>query len=200
MIIQPLFPKPIGFVEIDKDFTKKVLSIYTKDKDAVQNRGFNFSSREKYVLENKELNDIKTELEIKTNKYFQKVFEPSSDVSLYITQSWLNWTENEQEHHTHTHTNSFISGVYYISTSDDDKIRFEEETWGPFDVPTNKFNMYNSKSWMYPVKENMLILFPSFLTHRVDKLTKKHTRISLAFNTFFKGTLGDYDNATELKL
>ena len=199
MIIEPLFPKPIGFLDIDETFSKELISIYSKD-NAVQNSGLNFSSSEKYILEDKKLKKIKKELENKTNEYFQQVFAPSSDVSLYITQSWLNWTEKNEHHHMHSHANSFISGVYYIDTVEDDKISFYEETWGQFNVPTNNFNFYNSTSWWYPAKKNMLILFPSTLVHGVDPITTNHTRISLAFNTFFKGTLGVYENATELKL
>jgi hypothetical protein len=43
-------------------------------------------------------------------------------------------------------------------------------------------------------------MFPSSTTHQVDVKKGKNTRISLAFNTFIKGTLGDNFSLTELKL
>ena len=53
----------------------------------------------------------------------------------------------------------------------------------------------------YAIKNNYLILFPSWLTHSV-KPNKEATidRISLAFNTFVKGNLGKRENLNHLIL
>lgn len=51
-----------------------------------------------------------------------------------------------------------------------------------------------------PVKEGMIIIFPSNLKHSVDKVKEDKTRISLSFNSFVKGSLGDKENLTEVKL
>jgi len=43
-------------------------------------------------------------------------------------------------------------------------------------------------------------MFPSPTTHQVDVKKGKNTRISLAFNTFYKGTIGSNSSLTELIL
>ena len=56
-------------------------------------------------------------------------------------------------------------------------------------------------SWSFPVKSNELFLFPSWMEHQVDaneKATKN--RISLAFNVYVKGTVGNMHELNELIL
>ena len=43
-------------------------------------------------------------------------------------------------------------------------------------------------------------MFPSHMTHLVEKKHGKNTRVSLSFNVFLKGDLGNKDNLTQLKL
>jgi ectoine hydroxylase-related dioxygenase (phytanoyl-CoA dioxygenase family) len=45
-----------------------------------------------------------------------------------------------------------------------------------------------------------LILFPSHLLHSVDTVTTDETRISLSFNVFFKGELGNEENLNLLNI
>ncbi len=68
------------------------------------------------------------------------------------------------------------------------------------EVNSDKYNFYNSSSWWFPVEIGQLIMFPSSTTHQVDNKKGSNTRISLAFNTFYKGSLGVNRELTELKL
>ena len=57
--------------------------------------------------------------------YFNKVLSITDEVTPYITQSWLNYTETKQFHHRHEHPNSIVSGVFYINCHEEfDKIKF----------------------------------------------------------------------------
>ena len=58
--------------------------------------------------------------------------------------------------------------------------------------------MMNSDSWWFNVKSGKIIIFPSSLTHHVDNVIADDTRISIAFNSFIKGILGDNKSLTEL--
>ena len=62
------------------------------------------------------------------------------------------------------------------------------------------FNIWNSQSWWFSIKTGDIILFPSSLTHMVETKEGTNTRISLAFNVFIKGTIGDNKLLTELIL
>jgi hypothetical protein len=62
---------------------------------------------------------------------------------------------------------------------------------------------FNSQTWSYGVETGDIVLFPSQLVHNVEQV-KEHTdrtqRVSLSFNTFLKGRLGDGYNLGELLL
>jgi ectoine hydroxylase-related dioxygenase (phytanoyl-CoA dioxygenase family) len=49
-------------------------------------------------------------------------------------------------------------------------------------------------------KTNDVLLFSSRLTHMVEQNVSQQQRHSIAFNTYVKGTLGNYRAVTELKL
>ena len=73
---------------------------------------------------------------------------------------------------------------------------------GPWPLQLNikKFNVFNARSWWYTVQSGDLVLFPSSLIHGVDVKEGDNTRISLAFNVFLKGHVGNPKNLTELIL
>jgi uncharacterized protein (TIGR02466 family) len=99
-----------------------------------------------------------------------------------LTESWFNFSKTNGFQFDHTHAGSRISGVYYYQTSNSDgNIRFQNPN--PFvhfrgfpadDIP--------SESISYKSKNGRLILFPSWLTHRVNKNLTTIERISISFN------------------
>ena len=105
----------------------------------------------------------------------------------------------------HNHANSYVSGVFYVAADDKvDNIIFHKPGAGPqrIKLEGTKYNTFNSYTWWYTVKTGDLILFPSHLTHGVDMKKKEETdtRIALSFNVFFKGTIGNKLQLTELIL
>jgi uncharacterized protein (TIGR02466 family) len=122
-------------------------------------------------------------------------------VSLYLTQSWANYTEVGQFHHKHSHPNSVVSGVFYPQADRAvDKIYFYKDGYERIKIPAAEFNPYNSESWWFEVGAGDLILFPSHLTHMVETKVGDNTRISIAFNTFLKGYIGSDESLTGLHL
>lgn len=83
---------------------------------------------------------------------------------------------------------------------DTDKVHFNSNRHNMIDIHTEKFNIFNSNSWWFPVETGQVFLFPSSLTHSVETKQGKNTRISLAFNVFIKGTIGSKTALTELTL
>jgi hypothetical protein len=57
----------------------------------------------------------------------------------------------------------------------------------------------NSDSWWFNVKTGGIVMFPSSLTHHVESVVADNVRVSLAFNSFIKGTFGNSQALTELK-
>jgi uncharacterized protein (TIGR02466 family) len=199
--INGIFPTPIYFSKLDRELTNKELSFVDKSKlDFYKNDG-NITSNNNYILDEKPFANIKKELDLRVQDYFNKVISPANKITPYITQSWLNYTETNQYHHKHAHANSLVSGVFYINChKEHDKIKFFNENYKPIKLEVKDWNMWNSESWWFPVKTGDIILFPSSLTHMVETKEGDNTRISLAFNVFIKGTVGNNKQLTELHL
>ena len=94
----------------------------------------------------------------------------------------------------------------YIDTCEGDTISFKNpnaEIFGNLNFGYTHTTKLTIPEWNVPVTTNTLIVFPSTLTHRVQLRPNicTGTRISLSFNTWFKGTIGcGKANANELRL
>jgi len=202
-VINNIFPIPVYMTELGRGFTKQELNFVKEQKKHCKNNEGNINTKDNYILNRKEFKNIKKFLDKNCKNYLDTVICPKNNLELYITQSWLNYTEADQYHHKHNHPNSVVSGVlYFDSDIKNDKIIFSK-----FDSPQispkidkTKFNLWNSETWFFPVETGKLIMFPSSTIHQVETKQGKNTRISLAFNTFYKGTIGSNSALTELIL
>ena len=199
MNIHNLFPTPVAFFKLNRNLTKVELE-FIKNQEVYSNLG-NTTSTDRKILKNKELVELREFIESAIAKYFKSIHFPKYDVSLYLTQSWVNYTEKGQYHHKHAHPNSIISGVFYPQADRSvDKIHFYKEIYDRIKVATDDFNIYNSDSWWFEVGSGDLILFPSSFNHMVEPKEGDETRISIAFNTFIKGDLGSEEGLSALHL
>jgi len=199
-IVTPIFPTPVYIAEMGRDFSKKEITyISDKNKEMLTNIG-NKNSKERHVLDTEDLIDLKLLCEDHLKNYVFEVLKSEKTFDPIITQSWINYTEPKSFHHEHTHPNSFLSGVIYFQTNQDDCIQFHAPTIYPLSLPLKEYNAFNSTSWNIPVKNTTIILFPSTLRHSVPYVTGNKTRISLSFNTFIKGSIGNKETSTELNI
>ena len=126
---------------------------------------------------------------------------PEKYVQLRITQSWVNVTQKGDYHHLHWHKNSLISGCLYVdSDGPGHEITFHRLDPSLIAIHASDFNVFNSQTCSYESKIGRLVLFPSSLSHSVPLSKNEHRRVSLAFNTFPVGILGEKDSSTELVL
>jgi uncharacterized protein (TIGR02466 family) len=204
MYIDDFFPTPVSETMLHRTLNEHELICFSKErKNSKRNYG-NFISINQFVLERTELQDLKQIIVDKLNDYFNKVFEPETRVELYITNSWVNWSESEEFHHQHTHPNSIISGVLYIDTEEDDSITFYNPNnfLGNLKIKSRGTGKWTSDNWKCPVKKESLLIFPSTLKHGVEPRpnTSKKTRVSLSFNTWFRGTIGNPNTSDGLTI
>jgi len=203
MNIDDFFPIPVGNVALDLELSKEKLDLIKKEHERASINVGNKTSIDRYILENECMKDLKVILTNCINEFFKRVFEPNSDVKVCITQSWLNWTDNGQHHHLHYHPNSLISGVLYLDASEGDSINFwnPNKLLGNIRIKTPETGKWNSRYWKCPIKKNDLIIFQSDLKHDVELRPNicQGRRLSLSFNTWFKGTIGNPESANELR-
>ncbi len=199
--INGIFPTPIYISKLNRELTNKELLFIDKTKLDVYKNSGNTTSNDNYILNQKVFKDLKKDLDFIIQDYFNKIISSSNNITPYITQSWLNYTETNQYHHKHQHTNSLVSGVLYINCDEKfDKIKFFNDTFKTIKPEIREFNVWNSETWWFSVKTGDIILFPSSLSHMVETKEGTNTRISLAFNTFIKGKIGNNKSITELIL
>ena len=199
MITHNLFPTAVSFFEFGTKLTE-IEESFIKNQETRDNSG-NLTSVNNHLFDSAEIAEIARFCEESVQEYFKEVYAPKYDVKPYITQSWANYTKKGQWHHKHEHPNSFISGVFYVQAQKDiDKIFFYKNGYQQIKLPSDNYNLYNSDSWWLGVETGKLILFPSHLTHMVQTVETDETRISISFNTFLKGYIGDDLELTGLHL
>ena len=206
--IENIFPSVVPVYNVNRGFSlnekerQEIDSVIAEG--MIQYEG-NTASENKFLFDSK-LPDLRSFCEEHIANYVNKVICPKNkSLEFYITQSWLNVTKQNEYHVMHNHPNSIISGVYYFT--DNSTIIFNS----PFAESVSKTisiesEIYNSWNFAYygnctqTWNKGTLILFPSYLTHRVPKNKSLDVRVSLSFNVFVRGELGTINNLTYLDL
>jgi len=196
--INGIFPVPIYFTKLKKFTDIELKVVRSLQNKSSRNLG-NSRSKDSYILKSKHFKNIKKQLDQHILNYFDKIICTSNKVVPYITQSWINYTKENEYHHSHRHPNSFISGVlYFDADKDNDKIHFEKNKYEQISLKINNFNLYNSPSWFFPLDSRNLIIFPSDTQHFVENKKGNNVRTSLSFNVFVKGVIGDKQGLMEV--
>ena len=200
-----IFPTPVYIAKRDSNLSfkeEKEIRKIIEEEGMYRNIG-NSTSNNSDIFDGK-LKKLKQFCEQQLKLYVKEVLNPKKELDFYITQSWLNVTKPGEYHHNHSHSNSLISGVFYISTEEDDRLTFTDPNVKVKELikfELKEYNIWNSVNWFFPSMTNELMLFPSWLEHQVEVNEKATTdRISLSFNTFVRGTCGKRKDLTELIL
>ena len=135
----------------------------------------------------------------KFNEIARNVLEFECDFE--IGTSWMTKIKPGGHSHYHLHKNYFYSGIYYFGNSysqDSGLIQFKSPV-NPlyYYYINNTKSIHTSRYWEIPPASKKLILFPSWLNHRVSPSNnKKDKRISISFNISFRSRLKDADFKT----
>jgi hypothetical protein len=111
-----------------------------------------------------------------------------------ICDAWITKTTFSERSKIHYHSYSVLSGLLYLNDSTTETIFY------PTDYFFDKFSttgMFKCKDNTEPLKyvpnTGTLIIFPSYLVHKISVHKSKNTRYTLAFNTFFEGNVSETD-------
>ena len=204
IIVDHLFPIPLyrtnRVVDLDSLETKDIDDII----EAGMRRNFlNSFSKNTHIFDTK-LYNLKNFCEKHIKTYVEELINPTEELDFYITQSWLNITKPGESHQPHWHSNSIISGVFYVSTVENDRLYFYDPNYKTkriIELGIKEYDVWNSAQWSINISDNVLVLFPSWIDHFVEPNEKQtKDRISLSFNTFAKGFFGSRGTLNELIL
>ena len=127
---------------------------------------------------------------------FEKVKIAAEDFNLSkeikLDNLWININEYKDTNMIHCHPQSILSGVYYVKVpKDSGDLRFFSPTEDLMETElkdnVKEYNVKNGSTGTFYPRENMLLVFPSWLKHCVLPNMNKHDkRISISFNVGFK--------------
>jgi len=192
--VHHLFVIPLVKAGLSYTFQEYELEYINNKLEKTENIG-NMRSVEFNILEHKELENVKKFIEIGIKKYVEHIISPiNENLDFYITQSWINYTNTGDFHHRHSHPNSLISGCLYINADKDkDTITFYN-TYSPYNrinIPSKQNGPFNAHSIRMSIETGQLIMFDSSTEHMVEVTNSTKTRVSISFNVFVKGKLGN---------
>ena len=152
-----------------------------------------FMSDSVNVLKEPELHDLNEFLLESLRRYNREILLSNHDVE--ITSSWTNHQFQGNENPEHHHTNSFLSGTFYIRTTKDSPPIMFKSSFNKYNfsiVPeaplSGDATSVTRSMYSHPVREGMGVIFSSNQMHGVPPNSVDDERISLAFNTYLKGT------------
>ena len=198
MTIETIFPTPIKIKDLNLDMNKLSKFCYsTKELDVgriMSNRG-GWQSNDLNISKLCEENE---EFKLLTNKIIGELNHFATEIGIIaeigISSMWINISKSGSYNVLHSHHKSIFSGCFYIKTPENcGSIRFENPIaqlmssylhyWDFID--TNRLDVNNQLSpegRIFNAKENLLILFPSWILHQVETNLSDEDRISIAFN------------------
>lgn len=113
---------------------------------------------------------------------------------VFISDSWILKCVSDNISSFHMHSFSWLSGVLYLNGSncfEEGCIKFDDPNAAlkcifNLDIK-NKEYPHTCQSWHFAPEAGKLLLFPSWINHKVESNKKIYDRYSLAFNVWIKG-------------
>jgi uncharacterized protein (TIGR02466 family) len=197
--ITGIFPNPVYKKNIGRVLTSAELKAASPESYKLRPGSENLRADNTKILSNPAFFGIRNFVESCMKEFLTEIIAPTTDFNLYTTQSWINFNSEGDRHHQHFHANSIVSGVFYLNTSENDMISFYIPQRSQIHIMSTP-NWWNMRRIGFPVRTGDCVLFMSDLEHGVERqLLEDHTRVSLSFNTWFKGEIGSEEGLTQLK-
>lgn len=117
-----------------------------------------------------------------------RAFEFSTSLRQVIAESWININQKGHFNYSHDHPGSLFSAVYYVKGGADKgelelKTPIAPHTYTISQEMVGSFNAFTGHAMVLPPVTGDLLIFPSWLLHRVNMSRSEEDRISIAFNS-----------------
>jgi len=197
--IQPLFATPYMRADITAAITPEQVD-YVRNLKMVRNRD-NLISEDLYIFKHPQLAGIAAAVQSVLDVYAHEVM--GLDQRIVVTQSWGLMNPPGIGMHSHAHSNSIVSGsVYYDELPEPvSRVFFDRHTmYQQIEMipAADRRNLYNTPTNVVTPKQGEVLMFPSDINHMIEANGSEAPRRAIAFNSFVKGTIGDYRDVSEL--
>jgi len=117
-----------------------------------------------------------------------RAFEFTPSTRQVITEAWININQKGHFNYSHDHPGSLFSGVYYVKGGADKgelelKTPITPHTYTISGEMVGSYNAFTGHAMVIPPITGDLVIFPSWLLHRVNMSQSDEERISIAFNS-----------------
>lgn len=204
MTLIPLFSVPIFIDKIDLDFEQQSNVVGQISYDYIHDGNY-FISSNVDILNTGQFVELKQEILKKIDSFAHNTLKINKKIKFYITTSWIVKFPKNSWAQKHIHSNSIFSGVVYLNTaSDGGEICFHKDnryhniSYPTLELVYDDWSEYTSDYWKLKPNTGDIFLFPSNLTHSVEKNLSDNERISLAFNVFARGVFGTHESSIEI--
>jgi uncharacterized protein (TIGR02466 family) len=193
-IIKNLWPTPIymNLIKVPDNF-KKLIKKFDYEKMPSGNGSYTI---DKKIITKLPINFQKLIIQ-QINKYTKDYLKTSDNIKFKITTSWINEHNSNDWAHKHHHSNSMFSGVYYIhQPKNGGNLTFHQNPMIPnvsfltTELDYKETTEATAREFQIEPEDGLLVIFPSFVSHSVQKNKSTEKRYSLAFNVFIEGSLG----------
>ena len=174
-----------NFEIINNDLKNYIYQEKEKNPDGVKKSNVNGWHSKGFDLKNENLKVFINEI---SNNIGAAVKDMGWDLEsqlVRITNMWAIINKDRAFNERHHHGNSSLSAAYYVKAEENsgDIIFFDPRQANVFHHPTSKeANSLNCQVQSITPKAGTLVLFPSYLEHKVDENLSNEERIVVSFN------------------
>ena len=174
-----------NFETINNELKNYIYEEKEKNPDGVKKSNVNGWHSEGFDLKNERLKKFTNEI---SNNIGAAVKDMGWDLEtqvVKITNMWAIINKDRAFNERHHHGNSSLSAAYYVKAEKNagDIIFFDPRQANVFHHPVSKeANSLNCQVQSVTPKAGTLVLFPSYLEHKVDENLSNEDRIVVSFN------------------
>jgi uncharacterized protein (TIGR02466 family) len=199
MIIHKIFPTYIGEFDLSKKIDTKLLWNELKNLNQKSHPLLTGSGTSTYYPGNESLLDLdvplikklKVQIELAIDSYVRE----AGLISCQLSNSWLSIMNEDTTLLPHRHEASVISGAYYPYVPNNSVGLTVMNPLKPYRMceVNERTTEYTAADGTFPVKEGLLIIFPSWLEHKSDQ-NESNGRAVVSFNTVNNAITTNYKN------
>lgn len=186
----PLMRAILTDVDAENQYIKSLIDV----EGEFRANTFNLIGTDTYILDRPELAGLRADIQRIAEEYAFKTLA-YKDVTVELTQSWINVSRKGDQHPAHSHPNVVIAGCYYpdgcpgapLAFHNPNKFQIVPNTDG-----TNKdpMSMISRPVVFFQANPGEILLWLAPMTHSVLENTGTEDRFSLAFNFVVRGEMG----------
>jgi len=195
--ILKLFTEPVfkykfnEFEELNKELSEYIYKLQENDKEGVKRSNKGGWHSQNFQLT--DTNSIQYKFGVKLQEYiinaFQNLGWKVENKNIRISEMWAIINKNDDFNVLHTHPNCYLSSAYYVKA---------KKNCGKFEIENPNIakrysfpeiaviNELNLEVASIDVTEGDLLLFPSYLPHKVSRNESGEDRIVISFNVDIK--------------